>query len=149
MTFNVDIKRNGKNAEELYCKLNDLDTDVKLVIWYIDHYLNPEHEGDEEESNEDLYTRLRFMKLWHSDNVAEYIRAMEYKDFLQSPYWKDISEYKKKTAGNRCQLCNKREVLNTHHRTYSIHGYEILNLDDLIVLCEQCHTKFHNKDGKK
>jgi hypothetical protein len=145
MVFDGEIIREGKNAEEMYSKLNDLRVDVDLVIFYIENYLSPKYADREPFINNDLYERISHMELWHSDNIAEYIKAMEYKEFLQTPYWKDISDYKKKMANNRCQLCNKKGVLHTHHRTYSIHGYEINNLDDLIVLCEDCHKKFHNK----
>jgi 5-methylcytosine-specific restriction endonuclease McrA len=148
MVFNTEIKRDGKNAEEMYCKLNDLQVDVKIVLWYIESYLCTEYTDKEKAYNDlDLHDHLEHMERWHSDNIAEYIKAMEYKDFLQTPYWKNISEYKKKLANNRCQLCNRGGELHTHHRTYSIHGYEIKNLDDLVVLCKKCHAKFHNKGG--
>jgi len=36
--------------------------------------------------------------------------------------------------------------LHVHHRTYERVFHE--TLDDLCVLCEDCHELFHGKDGK-
>jgi 5-methylcytosine-specific restriction endonuclease McrA len=35
--------------------------------------------------------------------------------------------------------------VNVHHRTYEHHGEEHQYLDDLILLCHPCHSKFHGK----
>ena len=43
----------------------------------------------------------------------------------------------------KCQLCNKSGELNVHHRTYERRGEE--SYSDLITLCEDCHTLFHNQ----
>jgi len=71
---------------------------------------------------------------------------MEYSDFLKTPYWKGVSEKKKSQAEFKCQLCSSNANLATHHRTYETHGYEINYLKDLIVLCKECHSKFHEEE---
>jgi hypothetical protein len=71
-------------------------------------------------------------------------QKLDYPLYLQSIWWKTISLEAKERAGHRCQLCNKKGVLHTHHRTYENIGNE--NPEDLIVLCAKCHAKFHNKD---
>lgn len=78
-------------------------------------------------------------------NVKKYILAMDYKEFLCTPYWKVISYRVKRNAGFKCQLCNVGGNLNVHHRTYSIHGEEHCNLKELICLCQECHGKHHKK----
>jgi len=67
-----------------------------------------------------------------------------YQEYLQSDHWKELSVKAKQWAGNRCQLCNKDGELHTHHRTYGRLGQELAG--DLIVLCANCHAKFHDKE---
>lgn len=77
--------------------------------------------------------------------IAEYIQDMEYIDFLDTPYWDAVRSKKLFQAYYKCSLCNGNENLQVHHKTYENHGYEHNNLDDLIVLCGNCHSKHHGK----
>ena len=66
-----------------------------------------------------------------------------YKQYLETKHWKAIRESKLKETGYKCQLCSKTDIkLHVHHNTYERIGDEDMN--DLIVLCESCHKKFHN-----
>jgi len=67
------------------------------------------------------------------------------KEFLLTPYWKAIAEKTKKKAGFKCLMCNGKNNLATHHRTYDNHGDELYHMEDLVVICEDCHAKFHDK----
>ena len=76
------------------------------------------------------------------------VKAHEYKDYLQSPEWKQKAEREKEKNPN-CSLCNRKGVLHVHHRTYVRCGDE--REGDLVVLCADCHKMFHNfyeYDGK-
>lgn len=78
--------------------------------------------------------------------VCKAINNMTYKEFLETPYWSAISLYAKSRVKFKCQLCNCGDDLNTHHKTYERHGYEHFPdviKSDLIVLCQDCHSKFH------
>lgn len=79
------------------------------------------------------------------DKIKEYIRGMDYYDFLKTPYWKAISEKVRKRANFRCQMCNSNNNLCVHHRSYENHGDEVHHLKDLICICKDCHTKYHFK----
>jgi hypothetical protein len=71
---------------------------------------------------------------------------IDYKSYINSEQWKDISSKAKERAKWKCQLCNKggdNTTLHTHHRTYENLGEE--KDEDLIVLCSNCHAKFHDK----
>lgn len=71
----------------------------------------------------------------------------DYSVYLQSQEWKDKSKLAKQKAGWRCQLCNKPgddTTLHSHHRTYENIGNE--KQGDIIVLCQNCHAKFHDKE---
>lgn len=80
------------------------------------------------------------------EGVPDYIRKMDYKDFLETPYWKQVVRDVKAKKGNRCELCGSSSNLEVHHPDYSIHGYEIDNEDRLTLLCHECHSRFHNME---
>lgn len=67
---------------------------------------------------------------------------IDYKSFLLTPYWKVVKDEVKQKY-KCCQKCGSKKKLHIHHLTYEHHFYEHLFLDDLIVLCENCHHKEH------
>jgi nucleoside 2-deoxyribosyltransferase len=75
--------------------------------------------------------------------TKNYIR-MPYKEYLKTDRWKDLAAQAKKSAGHRCQMCNSTNQLDTHHRSYTHKGTPD-EIYDLVVLCHECHSKFHNK----
>jgi nucleoside 2-deoxyribosyltransferase len=83
-------------------------------------------------------------KLEIPECLLEYPKS-KYNQYLESDKWKEIARMKRNEAGGRCQLCNDNKGrLNVHHRTYDNIYQE--KMDDLIVLCDKCHTKFHEQD---
>lgn len=64
-----------------------------------------------------------------------------YRDYLQTPEWREKSRLVREFYHNRCALCNSSKNLNVHHRTYWNRGNELP--EDLILLCNECHKKFH------
>lgn len=110
---------------------------------YIDIFLNPEISWKKGVSN---YAKIRDLNLIvDKEIIYDYINDMSYYDFLETPYWKAISEKVKIKANYRCQLCNSNIGLNTHHRCYDNHGDELHHMEDLICICEECHNNHHNK----
>lgn len=77
--------------------------------------------------------------------VSAHICEMSYGDFLRTPYWLAIVQQMKYRAKFRCKLCGSSGLLNVHHRSYENHGRELQKQDDLIVLCQPCHQKFHKE----
>lgn len=72
--------------------------------------------------------------------------GLGYQEYLTTDAWRRKSDFMKTRFGHRCQLCNRRGNLNTHHRTYERVGAE--RVDDLTVLCRKCHERFHGwEDG--
>jgi 5-methylcytosine-specific restriction endonuclease McrA len=67
--------------------------------------------------------------------------TMPYEDYLKTPEWNKIRLRALKRVKYRCQVCNKKDVLNVHHRTYERRGHE--KIVDLVVLCKDCHKLFH------
>ena len=73
-------------------------------------------------------------------------KSFSHAQYLQSPEWQKKRKQKLKEAGSRCQLCNAGNAeLHVHHRTYENIGNE--KLSDLVVLCKECHRKFHDIDN--
>lgn len=82
--------------------------------------------------------------LSRDSNEIERLKQLPYHDFLQSYYWDTIRRYKMYRAGYKCELCHAGGTLAVHHKTYEHRGQEFLYLDDLIVLCKNCHERHHN-----
>ena len=69
----------------------------------------------------------------------------EYKKYLNSKHWLDVRKRYKESKLNKgcCYCCKRKNNLNLHHKTYKRVGKE--NIDDLMFLCQECHTKEHKK----
>jgi 5-methylcytosine-specific restriction endonuclease McrA len=68
---------------------------------------------------------------------------MEYRDYLQTEHWLNVRERVNEFWGRRCAVCNSPDNVQVHHRTYDHLGQE--RIQDVILLCDSCHTKFHGK----
>lgn len=66
----------------------------------------------------------------------------EYRAYLQSPHWKEVSAQCKERYDNKCAICGSTEDLNVHHWTYERIGDE--HPQDLICLCRSCHKHAHD-----
>jgi hypothetical protein len=80
--------------------------------------------------------------------VSDYpalLRSIPYKDYLRTDHWQEVRHTALERAEGRCQVCNSKERLHTHHRTYKRRGEEWPT--DVIVLCADCHRMFHD-NGK-
>lgn len=76
---------------------------------------------------------------------AERLQSMPYEEYLETPGWRTIRRLKLRQARHACQLCNSDDrQLHVHHRTYERRGRE--RLEDLLVLCERCHGRFHDQE---
>lgn len=64
----------------------------------------------------------------------------QYAEYLKSDHWQHMRELALRHYGTNCVLCGNTPV-DVHHRTYARKGREWL--EDLIVLCRNCHKKFH------
>lgn len=70
-------------------------------------------------------------------------RSMPYSDYILTDHWLSVRKAALYRAGGRCQLCGRQERLQVHHNSYENLGHELP--EDLIVLCQSCHEKFHKK----
>lgn len=117
---------------------------------YISAYLDPNNSFKKgvktDEKIDCIFGRYYMNK--DENEIQNTIKSMSYSDFLKTPYWDGVRNYKLKKAHYRCELCNSSGVtLNVHHKTYENHGREHISIianKDLIVLCKNCHEKFHD-----
>ena len=68
-----------------------------------------------------------------------------YSEKLKDPRWLELRKEIIKDRGNKCQLCNGKDLkLHVHHLKYSGEPWEI-DKSDLVVLCSYHHKMIHNK----
>jgi 5-methylcytosine-specific restriction endonuclease McrA len=72
----------------------------------------------------------------------QYLKDLPYQEYLKTDHWQEKRKQVLREAGYKCQLCNSKEILDVHHRTYERIGIEWLS--DLIALCRTCHEKHHD-----
>lgn len=114
---------------------------------YIKQYLKPDQQWDNDMSLNDKINLIIYNNVNYNE-ITNYIKSMTYHDFLKTLYWTTVSAYKKYKTGYKCALCGSNKQLATHHRSYERHGQEHLQKvinEYLIVLCNDCHNKFHDK----
>jgi hypothetical protein len=109
---------------------------------YVDQYLDPNSKWNKKVPFSEKY-KIIFNQYFIRDAIYSHVKTMDYYDYLKTPQWKVISEKKKRQAGYKCELCNATGFIAVHHKTYEHKGIEMDNLKDLVVLCDDCHKKFH------
>lgn len=65
----------------------------------------------------------------------------EYGRYLASPEWKELRAKARERAGNKCEFCGGSPD-HVHHVKYP-KRYKDDHLDNLVVVCETCHSKLH------
>lgn len=74
----------------------------------------------------------------------EEMKAMPYPDYLFTDHWQHFKAQALINARSTCQLCGANDKqLDVHHKSYDNRGRETFL--DVIVLCHDCHAKFHDK----
>lgn len=76
-------------------------------------------------------------------DVIQAYRAMPYREYLQTEWWKRIKKAAIRRANFACQRCHKRAPLDVHHKTYDRLGTE--HDQDLEALCRDCHNIEHTR----
>ncbi len=70
-------------------------------------------------------------------------RPFCYQEYLTSEHWDEVRRRELRFARYACRLCGSKDNLQVHHRSYENLGYE--RSSDVIVLCGDCHHKFHQE----
>jgi hypothetical protein len=147
--YNENIEIQLKQQEKL--KIEHETNKQANTIIFIEMYLKNNYTIKDTPYSEYNQMNRIFSKSNMGDIVSE-TKKLNYKIFLNTVYWKIISRYKKYKSNNKCELCYKDFNLHVHHKTYNNHGFEIdtdIIKNDLIVLCNQCHSHHHHKLHKE
>lgn len=79
-----------------------------------------------------------------AEREKQRLHSMPYDEYLHTEHWQQMREKVFARKGRRCEKCFSAEKeLHVHHITYDRRGYE--EIDDLMVLCDECHIAQHNK----
>lgn len=82
----------------------------------------------------------------YKDSDKNLYLGMDYKSFLKTWYWRAISRHIRYKHDFTCYQCGKKGGnLHVHHLSYEHHGEEHRYLEDLVLLCDNCHKEIHNK----
>lgn len=138
-----------KISEELlttgeHIKIKDKDKKIIQPIENAETFIDFNRAWNKEIGIGKRMIALREAIYGHEEEIAEKIKLMDYKEFLQTPYWKTISCFLK-IKKQKCEICGNAYNLHTHHKTYDHHGYELEYMEDLQVICETCHQKTHKE----
>lgn len=143
-----------KNEEELKIKIGDrkfYEREQETCAYYIANYLSPNKKFNTNVSASEKAHIIMDIALYHHEfyeKIEEAVKSLDYRVFLNTPYWDGVRNYKFIRSKYRCELCGNAGKLNAHHKTYQNHGREHVKSvadNDLIVLCQECHRKFHDK----
>lgn len=78
-----------------------------------------------------------------AEDIMFFYSKVDYNEYMKSEGWANKRKEALDRAHNRCQLCALEYNLRVHHNSYSNLGDE--REEDLIVLCDECHKKYHGK----
>ena len=67
-----------------------------------------------------------------------------YQEYLQSEHWRKLRQAKLDNDGHACSLCRCDKRIQVHHIIYR-HPWTLCTTEDLQVMCEWCHDRFHRK----
>jgi 5-methylcytosine-specific restriction endonuclease McrA len=98
------------------------------------------HDGDKPAQIQDVIDTLVNIK--KTIERLHYLRNCDYQEYLNTPEWQAMREFINDRYNKRCALCGSKSDLMVHHKSYERKGYE--DPDDLILICGDCHRKFHD-----
>ena len=92
----------------------------------------------------DIRARFTYLTTVFRTEHADALKAMAYESFLRTVYWIVVRDYFIATRTRICAGCHGQRHLQVHHLSYDSHGLEHCHLEDLQILCADCHASIHN-----
>lgn len=84
------------------------------------------------------------------EDEVKWLMHCDYERFLESWYWYIVRAYVVNKAKYRCSICERSgRQYHVHHLNYEHRGFELYHLEDLMVLCEDCHEQIHMNKLKR
>lgn len=133
--------------DEFTDKLSSSDI-VENTVNYIDTFVSPKQLKEFIFSTP--FEKLEMIDMNHynvnENYIRNYIKSMDYHEFLKTPWWDAIRSAVRYSKNNTCEKCGCTDkTLHIHHPNYEIRGYEDKYIDTLQCLCEDCHKEAHSK----
>jgi 5-methylcytosine-specific restriction endonuclease McrA len=93
-------------------------------------------------NNQELIT-LYYSLLKPMSVKVQKVHKKQYEEYLKTTKWRNKREELFSLRGKKCEVCGSEKLIQVHHLTYK----NIFNepLEDLKVLCKNCHTEAHKK----
>lgn len=94
----------------------------------------------------ELSEEARKIIIFHKLQGLDEYDDISYNKYTNSPLWKYMSSVFKMIYGYNCARCKKKfypVYLVVHHLSYDHVGSEFDHLDEIQVLCKDCHMKIH------
>ena len=138
------IKNHDETAVFLDCGLGK----TSITLTALNDLMSDELEFNKVLENTMSAFDLDVTKIYRTSVVNVLIK----KKFLKTNAWKEKTKAKKELNkqlnGGLCEVCHKNKATTSHHLHYNkTWGYEDINTD-LIAVCDECHSKIHNKGEK-
>ncbi len=147
LLMSTSISNNEKSMNEYYSLYNPQEWNPtrQWLLYLCDDcksHAKAQIEAEDQEIAEHRENTHRMAQQVRDNRISE-LRTMPYAEYLKSPEWQEIRIRKLKNAYYLCELCGHKGPMHVHHKTYIRRGEEWDR--DLIVLCADCHAKFHDK----
>lgn len=142
----IRVQKEESKKISIGCAAKNAEVLSRNTESFIFHFLDPNKKWTTKSLKQAFWDMLSHYQSSNSEPIKKYIKSLDYYDFLKTPYWAAVAYRLKAYSGFKCSLCSSSENLRAHHNTYSNHGNEIETYkDDLICLCENCHSTFHSE----
>lgn len=69
-------------------------------------------------------------------------KRTDYTSYLRSPHWHELKASRREQVGPICENCVANRSLHGHHLVYR-EPLDKCTVDDIILVCEPCHTMIH------
>lgn len=122
---------------------NIVSDSLSLTDMFVSKYCRPSDADASMDDFEQISNAVNLNELQLQTNL----RAMLYKDFVRTIYWKSIVMRRKWMDNFKCTRCGSSDNLCVHHLTYVHHGDERHHFEDLITVCKDCHAQLHKDAG--
>lgn len=97
-----------------------------------------------------VFLSLGFLMVYLQYKVRSNPRSRReaYEEYMHSQAWRNKRKGAIRRAGGKCQLCGRKDLqLHVHHNSYENFTHE--KDSDLVVLCQECHNRYHADKRRK
>lgn len=77
------------------------------------------------------------------NNCSHRVISQEYRDHLNSDYFREVAQRIKYRDGCKCRLCGSEQNLEIHHFNGKGRFREAEHPETLMCLCRKCHATIH------